>query len=205
MWPLGQYERLVHEIKRRENPDIPVTFGLLIADYRQQKCKEYILNYITRFNYISDNYINFYLPGYLEENEYNRDSIIKIENKKYYFDEKIYMDFLYHLEYDFNIKYPYNPVLILLEYSNGHFQNSNRIIIELDKDGADIKLTGELFDGIFEIAKEYVSISDFSNELVKGKFKDGLFNNIVDCIGNSYLSAIINTRNEIQKYSLKKK
>lgn len=46
MWPLGQYDRLVHEIKRREDNSIPVTFGLLIADYNQQTCREYILNYI---------------------------------------------------------------------------------------------------------------------------------------------------------------
>jgi hypothetical protein len=46
MWPLGSYDRMVHEIKRRENRDIPVTFGILIADYRQQINREYILNYI---------------------------------------------------------------------------------------------------------------------------------------------------------------
>lgn len=35
MWPLGYYDRIVHDIEERENRDIPLTFGILIADYRQ--------------------------------------------------------------------------------------------------------------------------------------------------------------------------
>lgn len=203
MWPLGQYERLVHEIKRRENRDIPITFGLLVADYQQQKCREYILNYIDRFNYKSDRYINFYLPGYLEENCYSTQQKITINKKDYFFNREIYLDFLCKLELDFRIDYPYNPVLILLEYDNGHFSKTRRIIIELDSNGSDIKQVGQVFEKIFEIAKENISINDFSKVLMKDELKGGLLNNIIDGIDNSYLTAIYNKAKDVKKYKLK--
>ncbi|MCT4565625.1 MAG: hypothetical protein N4A68_15115 [Maledivibacter sp.] len=205
MWPLGDYERLVSEIKRRENMNIPVTFGILIADYRQVKCREYILNYINRFNYKSDRYINFYLPGYLEEDiSRKRKDKIRIHEKEYYFDEEIYMRFLYKLESDFEIDYPYNPVLLLLEYDRGNFKKSKRIVIELDKDGADIKLVGELFERIFSYATSSSSINNISNKLMKTEITDGLLDSIIAAIDNSYLTAIYDKANNIAKYKLKK-
>ena len=203
MWPLGQYERLVHEIKRRENMDTPITFGLLIADYHQQKCREYILNYIDRFDYKSDKYINFYLPGYLEENWDENKHKITIKKKDYFFYREIYLDFLNKLELDFNIDYPYNPILILLEYDKGHFNKSRRLLIELDSNGSDIKQVGEVFDKIFKIAREKVSINDLSKELIKDELKTNLLDNIVEGIDNSYLTAIYNKSKDIEKYRLK--
>lgn len=203
MWPLGQYERLVHEVKRRENPNIPITFGLLIADYRQQKCREYILNYIERFNYRSGKYINFYLPGYLEENIGSSDQKISLQQKEFYFNVDIYLDFLSHLEVDFGISYPYTPVLILLEYNKGHFKKAQKIVIELDSDGTEIKQTGKLFEEIFSIAKKYVSVSDISKALIKNEIKIGLLNSIVNGIGNSFLTTVYIKNNEIKKYKLK--
>lgn len=203
MWPLGEYERMVHEIKRREVSDIPITFGLLIADYRQQKCKEYILNYIERFDYKSDKYINFYLPGYLEERVGENDNKIEINKKNYYFDSEIYLDFFYHLELDFEIEYPYNPELILIEYDKGHFKKTRKIVIELDSNGSEIKQTGVLFEKIFSIAKQNVNIEDFSKELTKSEIKTNLFSKIVEGIDNSYLSAINNEKNAIKKYRIK--
>lgn len=204
MWPLGQYERMVHEIKRRENNDIPVTFGLLVADFHQHRCKEYILNYIDTFNYKSDIYINFYLPGYLEEDSYNQNEKITINKKSYYFNREIYLDFLRNLESDFGIDFPYNPVLILMEYDRGNFIKTKRIIIELDSNGSDIKQAGKMFEEIFKIAKEFVSIEDFSKSLMDSEFKDGLLDKIVEGIDLSYITAIYNKAKEVSKYRLKK-
>lgn len=203
MWPLGQYERLVHEIKRRENNDIPVTFGLLVADYHQQKCKEYILNYIERFDYKSDQYINFYLPGYLEEDLFNKNEKITIKQKDFYFNRDIYLNFLDKLEADFEIDYPYNPVLILMEYDRGNFNRTKRIIIELDSNGSDIQQVGEMFERIFKIAKEVVSIKDFSNSLMKDGLKEGLLDKIIEGIDISYITAIYKNTKEIIKYRIK--
>lgn len=206
MWPLGDYNRLVYEIKRRENPNIPVAFGILIADYDQHECREYILNYIDTFNYKSDRYINFYLPGYLEEKSYHdNNKTIVINKKKYYFNRQVYLDFLKHLEKDFGIQYPYNPVLILLEYNNGNFISSKRIIIKLDDHGLQIKQTGELFEEIFKIAQENVDINDFSNMLQINKLKNNLFETIIKCIDNKYITAIYDINKQIKEYRLTKR
>ncbi|WP_340389711.1 hypothetical protein [Paenibacillus sp. FSL E2-0151] len=203
MWPLGQYDRLVHEIKRRENMEIPATFGLLIADYRQQPCKDYILNYIDRFDYNSGRFINFYLPGYLEENFKRNDEKITIKGKHYYFNDEIYLEFLKKLEADFAISYPYNPVLILLEYDRKHFDKAKRIVIELDANGSDIKKSGELFDKIFTIAKENVDINDFSRALQRNSLKEGMLDKIIEGVDNSYLTVIYNQAKDVMKYNLK--
>lgn len=202
MWPLGDYNRLVHEIKRRENPDIPITFGLLIADYDQQHCREYILNYIERFNYRSDKYINFYLPGYLEESFFGDSKALVIGDKLYYFNRQIYLDFLVNLETDFFIEYPYTPILVLMEYNSGNFQFSKRIIIQLDDSGSQIKQTGEFFEKIFSIAREEVAIGDFSKRLTRSKLNSGLFDTIVGCIDNKFITAIYNNNKDIKKYRL---
>jgi hypothetical protein len=203
MWALGTYERLVYEIKRRENPDLPVTFGLLIADFDQQKCREYVLNYIDVFNYKSGEYINFYLPGYMEDEMYQSEKKITIKNKNYYFKREIFHEFLMKLEQDFGIDFPYNPVLILLEYDRGHFKMSKRIVIELDANGSQIERTGEFFEQIFSIARKVVSLDDVSEALVAKQMKNGLLDTIVGMVDNSYISAIYNKYGECKKYKLK--
>lgn len=203
MWPLGQYERLVHEVKRRESKDIPVTFGLLIADYHQDRSKQYILNYLNRFNDLSDRYINFYLPGYLEDDRYSTNEKITINKKHYFFDRDIYEDFLSNLVNDFKVDYPYNPVLILLEYHNGNFNRSKRIVIELDSNGSDIRRVGEIFELIFNIAKEHVNINDISTSLKRKEFAGGFIEKIIQGIDNSFITAIYNMQNEITKYKIK--
>lgn len=171
MWPLGSYDRMVHEIKRRENKDIPVTFGILIADYRQQINREYILNYIEQFNYKSDRYINFYLPGYLEQHLSDKNEKIIIDNKEYYFSVSIYNEFLRKLEQDFNIGYPYTPILLLIEYDKGHFNMSKKIRIELDNESTNIKKTGNLFEGIFSISQKEVSLKGIASNLKKRRIQ----------------------------------
>ena len=47
MNPSGDYKRFEIEIVNRyEDYDIPITFGILIADYRQRNCSDYIINYL---------------------------------------------------------------------------------------------------------------------------------------------------------------
>jgi hypothetical protein len=203
MFPVGSYERLIHEIKNREDSDLPITFGILIADYRQQKCREYIINYLSRFNKISGKYINFYLPGYISDEIYKNDNIISLHNKKYYFNTEIYDMFLEKLKSDFDIDYPYNPILLLVEYSKGHFRFSKKIRFELDMDGSDIKQTGELFEIIFDIAKKEVSITEFKSKLRAKVFKKNIFEDLIKIIDNKYVSTVVDKTKNILTYKLK--
>lgn len=202
MWPLGSYERMVHEIKRRENPDIPITFGILIADYRQSLNQEYILNYINRFDYKSDRYINFYLPGYIDDDRYGSNQEICINDKKYYFNSNEYEKFLIYLENDFKIEYPYTPILLLVEYKNGHFSKSNIVRIELDSDPINIKRTGILFEKIFLCAQSHVNIDDIQKGLRKIAFKEGLLENIVQALDISWLTAIQSMSENVKSYKI---
>lgn len=202
MIPLGDYSRLVNDIKKREDFDIPVTFGLLIADYDQQSSREYILNYIDRFNYKSGEYINFYLPGYFDNNIYKSKQIIKVAGKEYHFKREKYMEFLTKLETDFGLDYFYNPTLLLMEYKRGHFSKANSLIIELDDQGSDIRKTGKLFEKIFEIAKSNVDIKDFSTELMKNEFKDRLFDSIVSALNNNLITEVYNNFGRMKKFKL---
>ena len=51
-------------LKKHEDEDSCVTMGILVADYRQSEAREYMLNYLRRFDMLSGKYIDFYLPGY---------------------------------------------------------------------------------------------------------------------------------------------
>lgn len=58
------FEKLSRRILEKYDEDIPITMGILVADYRQSDAREYILNYLNRFDERSGRYIDFYLPGY---------------------------------------------------------------------------------------------------------------------------------------------
>lgn len=161
------------------------------------------MNYFDRFNYKSGRYINFYLPGYLEENFYHSNNKIIIKDKKYYFNREIYLEFLDKLEKDFSIDFPYNPVLILFEYDQGHFSKTKRVVIELDANGSDIKKVEEIFEKIFELAKTNVSIRDFSKALQKSSLREGMLDKIIEGIDNSILTVVHNQTKNLGKYSLK--
>ena len=201
MWPVGTYERMVYDIKARENPYLPVTFGVLIADYRQQKAREYILNYISRFDKLTGKYINFYLPGYLEERDYGCDGI-DIRGLQYKFSPQEYMKFLESFSYDFDIDYPYNPVLVLIEYDRGHFKFSRKITIELDSDGSKIEQSGRLIERIVDIAKEYISLDDFSTRLTRDAVGSSLLERIIEATNNAMLVSISKGVNDAMRYRI---
>lgn len=202
MWPVGTCERMVSDIKRREEPSIPITFGVLIADYRQQKAREYVLNYITRFDKISGKCINFYLPGYIETEEFRCYAGVKVRDTSYIFDEEVYIGFLDCFCRDFEIDFPYNPVLILLEYERGHFGNTRKIVIELDEDGSEIEHTGRLIETIVEIAKAHVELDEFSMSLQRNVMRNSLLDRILESIDNAMVSAIAKGITDTKKYKI---
>ena len=63
----------------------------------------HILNYIERFHYKSGKYIDFYLPGYLEENSWGYQGKITIKGKEYFFNSQMYDEYLQKLENDFAV------------------------------------------------------------------------------------------------------
>lgn len=203
MFPVNHYDRFIQDLEHHENNNLPVTFGILTADYGQSDSREYILNYLDRFDRNSGTYINFYLPGYIDGDYYGCDGKIEIKGKEYYFVRELYHTFLEKLESVFGIPYPYTPQLILMEYDSGRLSSLKKIIIELDAKAGDIKRTGDLFEEIFRIAKKKVKLREFSNGLVRREFKKGLLKKIVKLIRKPFLNEIIDGGKILNTYKIK--
>lgn len=70
MWPTSKYERLEYDLRDSVNGCMDgerITFGILIADARQENAKSYIINYINELDKESESYFDFYIPGYTED------------------------------------------------------------------------------------------------------------------------------------------
>ncbi len=117
MFATGDFERLKHDIvKRYENNDIKITFGILIADYDQSLAREYILNYLKIFNKKSDKYIDFFIPGYVPyHNHASPTKFIDTGKHRYYFSRELFESFIHEFEGQFDFEYSFNPVLVLVE------------------------------------------------------------------------------------------
>lgn len=171
----------------KESYEIPITIGILICDLRQQFCKENILNYLNHFNRFSDKYINFYIPGYCSRDEMESLRVggydkfyadyYNLRGKEYYFSEKYFDEFIYQLREKYNIVYAGEPELILVEVVNGQVNWSKKIrfqLLSLQKKGK-IDTVYKFFDMIFELAKKYVALEDFSRAGRRDKLKDSFF------------------------------
>lgn len=191
MLPVFQYENFAKKIKQRKREKGVTVFGILICDYRQQSCREYILNYLNRFHKLAGKNIDFYLPGYVEEcPSYAEENSIRIDNKKYYFVPEIYEEFLDNLSNDFDIPFPYNPNLILIEYEGGHFKKSKKVIIELGSSERNIQKVGDLFEEIFAIAQDKVDLKKMMQELGKSQIRDNFWDMLIEFIDNKYLTKV---------------
>ncbi len=165
-----------------------VTFGILVADWQMSKAREYIVDYMNRFDQNSGKYIDFMVLGYGEDSKsqnkadkafYNRLKkhgpafYLKRTETEYYFDKLAFDDLVREIEERMGIKYTYNPMLILVEEHknrfNGELEFQDRMVIELDKIG--IERVGMLFDKIFELSKETNQLTDISHGLIKHYIK----------------------------------
>lgn len=186
MFAFGSFDKFMGEIyyTERESFEIPVTIGLIVADLRQQYCRENLFNYLDHFNKFSSDYINFYIPGYcsleemsiLRNNGYDRyyGSYYNLKGKNYLFSEQYFDEFIFKLREEYNIIYQGIPELILVEVLNGKIKWDNKIRFQLsaaEKEGQ-IKTIYSFFDDIFSYAKKYVNIRDFSKIGRQDKLKE---------------------------------
>lgn len=189
MFAFGCFTKFFEELPRieRQSFDMPITIGILICDLRQQYCRENILNYMNHFNRFSDEYINFYIPGYcsdeemrlLRDNGYDRyymDSY-NLRGKDYYFSEVYFDEFVFKLRENFNIQYQGVPELILVEVYEGHvnWDRKMRFLLSILQQKGQIDTVYNFFNKIFDISKEYVDIDDISKVARQDKLGESLF------------------------------
>lgn len=174
------------------------TAGILIADYEQQLAREYILNYVDLFNRESDEYIDFYLPGYVLV--LDDDCDIKIGDNKYVFDRELFNLAILELKELCGIKYGFAPLLILQEFESGSMTDK-RIVIELNTEKA-----GILFEEIFKIAHREVGIDAISQELKKAQFIRLLPQIIKEIIkkltGSTFVKVVLDNEDNLTRYNI---
>lgn len=183
MLPLGDYKRLIADVKERYDGTETVTFGILIADYDKYCVRQNIINYLEIFNNHSKRYIDFYIPGYANWGGDEITPFIDVYGNKYYFRRELFTEFLLDFEKSFGYKCDYKPALILVELNNLDFLRCKKMVIGL----GDCENAGILFDEIFGIARKYVDLKHFQmgikSTLIKGTLSDTLIrmtnNNII--------------------------
>ncbi len=208
---------------------IPVTMGILVADHRQTEAREYILNYLNRFDEKSGKYIDFYLPGYYmytgdDKKEWKDRShenmcisrhcssktpiYINRLKEKYYFDDYLFEEFLRELEKRTGIAYTYSPMLILIEVNKkvayGAIEFQDRMVIDLD-DGTPrgIRRSGILFEEIFEIAKRQVNIDRFGKEIRMHYLKGNAVKTIASILDGSLIESAVEIAEGVMMYRIK--
>lgn len=206
MFPVGGYEMFLDKIKGRDvDKKKTNVFGVLFADMDQQDAKSYILNYLDFFNENSSTYIDFYIPGYTNEDLHFYTEIsntIKINGKTYYFYRYIYNTFIKDFRLDFDVNIPYTPNLLLMEYKNGNFNKAKFIEIDLDEGINSVRRAGELFDRIFEIAKDGSDVRIINNMLELDSLVDYFKTDFVDDLGIPLLTVGKKITERISKFRL---
>lgn len=223
------FEILSKMVLEKYDDETCVTMGILIADYRQSEAREYILNYMNRFDELSGKYIDFYLPGYYmftgdSEDEwesrqhYNmcvsrhrstREPIyLDRTSAPYYFDDYFFEDFLREFSKETGVSYTYNPMLILIEVKNeryrGQIQFQNKIVIELDENSPrGIRRSGQLFEAIFDIAKREMNLHRFERALKIKYIKGNAVQKIASLLDGNFIEAISESAEGIMTYRIK--
>jgi len=162
MKPVSDFNELEKALLESEVNDDTFVVGILIADWRQQNAREYILNYMDRFDRKSGKNIDFYIPGYKYikkgNKQRNNDNVVRISRMsgEYEFDKDLFINVVEKLENYLKITYTYNPMLVLVEIKtqqrNEHLECAKKLIIALDEGPKGITRAGQLFEKIFSIA-----------------------------------------------------
>lgn len=157
-----------------------ITAGILIADWNKTLSRSAIYADINRFDENSGRYIDFFLVGYEEKDDRNKDLdtvfTLRRTGKDYCFNKDAFDSSVRELEKELIFQYSYNPTLILVEFDRkryrGELRFQKRIVIELEKIGEEG--IGKLFDAIYDVSKRHVKIVEFSRALSLKCIKKGI-------------------------------
>lgn len=223
------FETLSKKVLEKYADEVCVTMGILIADYQQSEAREYILNYMNRFDELSGKYIDFYLPGYYmftedSTNEWERRQHYNMcvsrhcsvhvpiyldrTGAPYYFDNTLFENFLREFEAKTGVSYTYNPMLVLIEVQKdryrGQIQFQNKIVIELDENSPrGIRRSGLLFEAIFDIAKREGKLDRFGRELKIKYIKGNAVQMIASILDGNLIEAISESVQGVMTYRIK--
>lgn len=198
MFPVGSFSRMKNDLWLREyekGTDIPITVGILIADYRRSFCKENVLNQLERFDKKSGPLIDFYIPGYCKTSEIDEHYVddYRFKNKKYSFSPQYFNEFIDELEKR-NIRVTGRTQLLLLPYENHHlvFDQAISFDLESDESGNKIESTKLFFESIFQIASETTAFEIFKARINHDRASNWFVGFLKEKLPDAILSLIMN-------------
>lgn len=230
MNPVGTFDEICKKVLQKYEDDEVVTIGILIADWQQDEAKQYIIDYMDRFDRKSGKYIDFYIPGYYERSnelnveinkKYHPNSYVKWDNIPddaafflrresipYYFDKFLFDDFIEEMEVRMGIRYTYNPLLLLVEADRrkerGQIEFQDKLVIELDEDtNRGLRHAGELFDRIFEIAKKEVNLDRLSSGVRMYYIKGKTVQKIIGALNGEWVESIADVASDVMRFRIK--
>lgn len=227
MNPVRTFDQITQEILDKYDYKT-ITVGILIADGDQTAARDYIINYMDKFDKESGKYIDFFVPGYCEDSIVSKEKrchpnpcekgicmgdlpmfIIRRNQTAYYFDKFLFDDFIEEMETKMCIEYTYNPMLVLVEVNKskdrGKIEFQNKMVIELDEDSdRGVTRAGILFNRIFEVAKQEVGLDRFKQNVRMYYIKGHAVNNIIRAIQGDWLESVENVVGDIKRFRIKK-
>ena len=223
MIPTGDFFRLKNDILSRYEND-EVTFGILIADPRQNETREYIYNYLSVFHDESGKLFDFFIPGYekviyrgkpYKLDVYHETTSSRVINEhtfrmvsnniEFQFNRRLFDEFCSKLKENFGIQYTFNPMLILMSMKPGYIHTAKYIVIELDdNEWHSVRRSGVFFIDLFNIFRTDTSLEYIQNHMKSTYAKGNLINTIINSIGKSWLVEVKKYGDEIKRYRIRK-
>ena len=199
MFPTGSFDRMKSELWFREYEkctDIPITVGILIADYRRRFCKENVINQIERLDKKSGPLIDFYIPGYCKTAEIDEVYLedFRFKGKSYSFSVEYYNEFIEKLE-KMGVEVTGRTQFLLIPYENNKLQVNQALCFDLENDENKSKIvsTKLFFDSIFEISKETTQFEVFKRKIAQERVSAGVIRFLKENLPNTVLSLILSS------------
>ena len=222
MVPTGDFKRFNSDILIYYPDYDEITFGILVADPRQNETREYIYNYLNSFHNKSGKLFNFFIPGYegtinndgshpvsiSHEIEFvtpiNEDSYkIMSGNICFQFNARLFDEFCDKLDEYFGIQYTFNPMLILMSMKPGHVHTAKYIVIELDdNERHSARRSGMFFKDLFKAIRTDPSLEHIQRHMEITYAKGNLLDSIINAIGISWLTEITTIYKESKRYRI---
>lgn len=144
--------------------DVPTSFVLVWVNKNFPKALKEILNNSEYIHLRSNDYIDFFFPGYAFEIDIDTKGNILDD---WEFDTYLFVNAIEHIERISKWHYSGDSEILFLEYSHNRIQFANSLSLNVDYLLANNIITSvsSLLENIIEIAKSCTRVSEFSHKL----------------------------------------
>lgn len=172
LFSIGPGPTIAHillQMEKKYPPDITTTFVFVWANSDFPQSSKVVLDYSEYLHLRSNDYIDFFFPGYLLMDDISVDEKGKISkiSHSWRFSTSKFVEAVEYIESISKWRYSGNTEFLFLEFSSGRIQFQNAISLNIDcllKDNV-ISSLPALLEDIIRVAKSYNQTSDFSREL----------------------------------------